>query len=366
MAYVSAEIILFLYQLIKKNTKVIGMIGLLILGYLAGSANPVTTTDYGMYYQQYIISGLTGNFYFERGYSLLGTFFYHLGFNYAQFRFFFSMLIILVLYIGICRFTSNIALFVSIYGITCFFNDATQIRNFMMISLVIIGVSFLKEINLKNIVLATLFILLGAQFQSSGYYFLLILLIRLFPKGKILSNFKIVLIFEVVFSGIIIVLGKGRIIKLLTILAAPFSNGRENLVSKISTQYVYGISGRKMILITVSVIMTLYLSKIMANNLKNNKNAQVLYTAIVSGMLSFPLIFIAIDYSRILRNTFLFFILLICIFYSNKKVQIEKNKKMILNLGILCTCLLTAFTNYYLWGPLFQQSIPYLAQMKKF
>ncbi|WP_204779376.1 EpsG family protein [Ligilactobacillus aviarius] len=364
MLYICSELFMFLYQLIKKNTKFIGLIGMLILGYLAGTANPVMTTDYAMYNQQYIISGITGNFYFEHGYSLLGAFFYHLGFNYTQFRTIFAFIIVVIMYIAVCRYTNNVALFVLIYGLVCFFNDATQIRNFMMISLVLLGISFLKEKKLRNIIIATLLILLSAQFQSSGYYFLLVVLVRLIPKNKLINGFKSIIFGELMLTAIVLILGKTRLIKILSLVATPFSGGRENLLLKIENQYVYGISKGKTILIGLLVILVIVISNKLIKPLKENDLAYILYCGIIVGMFAYPLVFVAIDYSRIIRNAFIFFILLSCLFI-NRKEMLNINTKNYYSsiLNIFLVCLLCMFINYYVWGPWYQQSIPYIAKL---
>ncbi|WP_334427475.1 MULTISPECIES: hypothetical protein [unclassified Levilactobacillus] len=180
MLFIFSELFQLLYQLVEKRSKLVGLFGILILGYLAGSADPATTSDYDTY--QMVYSNSNNGLYFERGYSYLSSFFFNRGWSYLDFRVLFCILASIILYIGVVRFTSNVAIFVFLYGITAFFIDATQVRNFMMVSLVILGSSFLIRLNLKNCMISVFFILLAAEFQSIGYVFLLIVLLRVLSK----------------------------------------------------------------------------------------------------------------------------------------------------------------------------------------
>lgn len=357
MLYCLSELILFLYQIFKKNNSFIGFIGLIILGYFAGSPNPLYTYDYSMYWYQYNQTGLTGNFYFEKWYSELGLFFYKLGASYEEFRIFFALLATVILYIGVRRFTKNVALFAAIYGITVFVTDATQIRSYMMISIIIYAMSFLKELNLKNYMIFITLTIIAAQFQSSAYIFLLLLPIRIWVnKGN--HFWKIIIITIGCFFGFLIV-GKSKIIQVLAWLAS-FSNGRVNLIEKVSGQYNYGTSILRFIIIVGSTIMGLILAKYIYQQV-NNSEAKCLYSGLAFSVLTLPLLYIAADYQRLQRGSFLFLIIMISIFFEKKRFSFSKEQLFFIILGMIGVCYITTISNV---SGSFANSVPYILKIK--
>lgn len=355
MVYVLSEIILFLYQIIKKNNKIVGLIGILILGYLAGSASPIHTFDYPMYWYQYNQTGLTGNFYFEKWYSFLGLIFYKCGMDYAQFRLFFALMATIIMYIGVLRFTNNVALFTFIYGATVFVVDATQIRSYMMIAIIILAISFLKEVSVKNGILFLIFIIIAAQFQSSAYIFLLILPIRIWIEKR--YSLSKVISLTVVLFGVFLILGKRILIQIL-ITIASFTHGRVNLIQKISGQYTYGISVTRFFCISISTILALIMANYILKKV-NGKDMKALYSGIVFSVLTLPFLYIAADYQRLQRGAFLFFVIMVCKYFK-KNIHIS-DKKILFIFGVILVCVITIFSNV---SGSFAETVPYLLKVK--
>lgn len=363
MLFVISEVVQFLSQFSKKkNTKFAALIGFFTLGFLAGSAAPDTTLDYYVYSTAYYVSPnvQSGSYYFERWYSQLGIFFFDHGFSYAQFRLVFGFLCALILYIGVIRFTDNAALVAGLYGVTVFFLDATQIRNFMMIALVILGSSFLINLTKSNVIFAILFIFASAQFQSLGYIFMLIIPLRLIPKEKIINNSGKLIVISMLFYVLLGLIGITKFLSMATNWLTFFGE-RADFVSKVVEKYNYGSELQLAFLVIVSTTLVFVMSSyFIKNNCGNNKNKEyVLHLISLISLLTLPLLLLAVDYSRIQRDSFLFFLIEISIIVGSPKKQ--RNSMYVL--GIVVTCFMVSITYFYLWGPAYRQSIPYLAQL---
>lgn len=360
MVYILVELFLFTYQLYKKNNKIIGLLGLIFLGYLCGTVER-QVNDYAIYEASYYQVGIQGPSVsiFEKGYTNLEYFTYCLGMNYQQFRFLFAILTILVLFWGVSRFTSNVCLFSSIFGCSIFFVDAIQVRSFMTISLVILAMSFLKKINLKNVCISTFIILISAQFQSLGYLFLSIILIRiLMEKGKI--NLLNVFIISNTIYVLFILLGRIRITGIIGMLAS-LTGGRINLLSKITTQYIYGASLKNLIIVFIITWITVLLSRrvILLLNIQYNEKIKILYSGIISSTFILPFTYLAIDYARYSRGCAVFFIILSCIVFS----KLKETKLTIYIPMIFAMLIINGLYYNLMWGHAFLESIPRILKL---
>ncbi|MBP5810100.1 EpsG family protein [Lactiplantibacillus argentoratensis] len=366
MVYIFSEFLQLSYSFFKKKSGVVGFLGFMVLAWLAGAASPVTTTDYPTYATNYLTAA-SGTVYFEKWYTDLGLLFYRHGFGYPEFRLFFCVLSFVILYVGVRRFTRNTSLFVGLYGITIFFNDATQVRNLMMISLVVLGLSFLKEINKKNLVISTLLILISAEFQSLGYVFLVVIVLCVLLKIKLKSIYKRgILVFPSITIFLVLIFKIIGVTTITTIIAKIVSlvGARSSLVSKITGQYVSGTSmGKIFMLVLASLVGFFLMSKLFEDSLTNEKitnRVQVLYVAVILSLLCLPTLLIAVDYSRIQRNAFILILIAVSLYFE--KIDVRQNRVLII-LMTAVACVLYSVTNIYIWGPEFMKSIPYIARI---
>lgn len=363
MLFIGSEIVQFMYQLFKKNTKIIGFIGFLIMGYIAGTANPDTTLDYAAYKTYYDLAP-SGIRYFEHGYSSLGVLFYKMGFDYASFRVFFAFMTVVIMYIGLIRFTKKIALISAIYGCTLFFVDATQIRNFMTLSIIVLAMSFLIEVSTRNVIISSILIFLSAQIQSVGYVFFLIIIVRLLPEKILRKGIPFFVGFNIFAILGVMIVGINRVqsvlVKIVTMLPT-----RDNLVYKISSQYGTGISHVRLIVIFAATLFGILLSWYLNNRIQSkgriiNNKMKILYVGILVTFMMLPIVYLSYDYSRIQRNGFLFLLIQIAIFSEQK---IEKNTKFVAYLSFCMTSILYVGAFGYYWFATMRQSIPYLLKL---
>lgn len=167
---------------LRKNSKIFIFlfIGVLVL---IASFPASTISDYFSYnyfYQNLVLQKGV----FEGGYSFLSSTAVALGLSYSSFRLILFIIGFLILTIGISRYTKNLAVFFALYAIYPFMDDIVQVRNFLMMSCLIMASTYLFKDNKTNWVLYTFWILLGSSFHSSGYVYLLVIPIYYLYKYK--------------------------------------------------------------------------------------------------------------------------------------------------------------------------------------
>ncbi|MFD1440917.1 EpsG family protein [Lacticaseibacillus hegangensis] len=357
-------------QFAKRKSQVISAIGMTALWYLAAFSNPVHNLDYGSYQSEYtIMPGQPPSaWHFEKGYSYLGILFSRLGLSYQTYRSFLCLVAIIALYIGVRRFTENTTLFVGIYGVTVFLLDATQLRNFVMISIVVLAISFLQKVTVKNIVTSVLLILIAAQFHSLGYLFLLAVLLRVI-------SFRILYKYAMLFVGFSIavilginVIGVSSILNIAGKVLAVISS-RANLASKVSQQYGDGSVLIRYVAVAVSTLAAflllwfLYKVVVTSENKTLINQFQLLYVVVLMAVITLPSLSLADDYSRIPRSIFLFVIIAISLYYDKvDEVQIHKMRPLVTFL-IVVVCAMNGFSHLYMWGTAFRGSLLYLLKL---
>lgn len=368
MVFLISETVQFFYMFFFKNRKWLGLLGLIILAYLAGTANPNMTTDYANYSWSYYFNNTPETYNFETGYSDVAAYFYKVGVSYANFRLIIFLIGMAILFWGISRFTKNIVFFSAFYGATVFFNDATQVRNFLMMSIIILSLSFLTKPSVRNFLVATILIILSAQVQSVGYIFLLIIPIRLILNKRFKWGSSVVVIGTIGLMVVTRFLGN-RI--LLSFGGKIFSSisSRENLTEKITNQYSYGTSFTRMtglVIVTIVVycLEAYIVSHISAKNEQLFNKVRVLYSGVILSVFTLPLLYLAVDYCRIQRDAWLFVILTGAIYFDNK-TEDSKTNQIYLLIFFVIVAISVAIVHSLVWGTLYEQSIPYLMKLVK-
>lgn len=364
IVFVLSEILEFITGLTTRKNKFFSALGFFTLAYTAGVINPGPAMSYD--YPLYATFYNAGSNYFEKGYSDFALFALQHGLSYEEFRYIFSIIAIVILYWGVARFTNNMALFISLYGCTVFFYDAVQIRNLMMISLVILGSSFLIDLSIKNIAISTALILFSAQFHTSGYFFLLIILVRILPKKIIKRSLYVVICVTILLTVIVSFTGTEVLTTLLTKPLNLIIGGRASLGDKLVGQYNYGSPVPKLITIIISTTCALIVQNMYFTSSGSNeefKKQQILFSAMITAVLGLPLLLLAIDYSRIQRNAVLFILIGISLFFEQDKVEFKKNKISIVMWSVFVFAL-NVWAQIYIWGFQFQEIIPYLIKVK--
>ena len=368
MLFLITVFICFFSSLILKNTRVIGLFALMVYAFLAGAASPVTTSDYPVYETHYNLLGYEISP-FERGYTYLSTLFSSHGYTYSSFRLFFAFLACFILFIGVCLFTKKVALFAGMYGVTVFFNDATQIRNLMMISLVVLGAGLLTRKRIVWKLIGVGMLIISTQFHDLGFLFTLIFV------GLSALNEEVLYRYYKYIVGILFGLGalfsvgsRTSIINIFSTFLNKFSS-RTNSAENMVNSFGRGNSWSTIIMVWISlIILSIVLVKLRDLILLKVEGQEafkvkVLFIGSSISMLVAFLIVIAPDYSRISRNAFLFFLIMLCVCienYSLKKI-IKSNFYIIFLLIVVLIS--TTYINTIIWGPNYYNSIPYLMRL---
>lgn len=366
MLFVLTIVVSFVASLLFKKTRVIGALGFASLAWLAGTADGRTTTDYAVYKAHFDSIGYEVSP-FEKGYAAMSAYFYHMGFDYAEFRLVFIFLAFIILFIGVNLFTKNVAMFTWMYGTTVFFNDATQTRNLMMISMVILGSALFYKFAVIGKCMGALLIIYSSQFHDLGFLFTLVIPIY-FINLKILKRIEI---WTITLSGLILffmnIFGNSMIQWILVKFLGSFSS-RIDSASNVQNHFSRGSSSSIILLIWITVLLVLYLSnKFITSLSKENQICKIdklrmLYSGLFISITTLFLIVMSPDYSRISRNAFLFFIILAVIYCTEGKSKSILVKREVTLLVI--SLILVAYTHTFIWGPDYQNSIAYIAKLK--
>lgn len=174
--------------------------------------------------------------YGEPGYRIVTWLGSTLGISYDWFRLILVSVGILVLHAGIRHLTDHSAEFMALYFIYPFFLDLIQIRNFIMMTLVVYASHFLLKKTYYNVLLALLFILIGASFQSLGLLFILVVPLFLFDNHQLCKLFIIVFVFICSVMIMVPQISSG-ILNMLTSLKIP---GLEHLAEYFVQKVRYG------------------------------------------------------------------------------------------------------------------------------
>ncbi|MEX0381016.1 EpsG family protein [Leuconostoc sp. MS02] len=368
MLYMAIVIISLVFGLSTSSNRIVGFLGLMGLGWLIATDYIETNGDYANYLSAYNTVS-SGNTPFENGYTWLELISYNRGLTYEEFRFWFAIVAVLILYIGVVRFTKNISLFVFLFAISTFFADGTQIRNLMMIAIIILATSFLKKLSFVNISIFVVLLYCATQLHSSGYAFYIILIARLLPRKNLknISLFTIAATF--VFSLTLKIFGFSTLFNVLVKIFGSTVQ-RVNFLTKLHS-YTNGTNSYTILLIWITVLVSIGISFVLfrlINNVelkKTNENARLLFFGMSTAIIAMPLVIMAPDYSRIARNATLFLFILVSLYFEKSNIKnnlsISKNKVVIMMIIFLIPFI---YVHDTIWGPTFLNSISYTAKLK--
>ena len=301
--FILVLIIGFVGLLIPRLKTVAGYMMAIGLGIIFGEVSS-EIPDYILYQNAYESSIFTANLKFEYGYEFLTGVLQKVGFNYIEFRLFVGIagLILITYFINKLNINSISILF--IYIINCFFIDVSQVRNFMLMVFLIMAFVTLIEGKKYNFLKSLVYILVGASFQSLGYFFLSVYLVILVYRMKKL-RVVLSLMFIIVTAVFVLPVIRDYIIALSSSILG--SGGPEN--DKINT-YI-GDQTRLGFLLPWSIILvSIGFSIYNLNLIKQFKLSETVlvertHSILLVTMLSLPLLAFNIEFYRIYRDTFL-------------------------------------------------------------
>lgn len=190
------SVILLVSGIIKKNSRIIAFLLFALLWILFGlNAGNI---DYKNYERGFSWAHGHLRFNTEIGIQIIYKLFIFAGLTYKHFLAVFSLVGLLLILKTIERYTQNVAFVLTLYFIFPFLIDVVQIRNFMIMAIVLYGTRYLIEDKIKGTFKFVVLVILASTIHYSASFYLLLLLVK--QKG-----IKSLLILSVVITFISII-----------------------------------------------------------------------------------------------------------------------------------------------------------------
>lgn len=372
MIYYTILIINGLLFFSRLKSRIIPVISLIGLGFLAGSADIYKINDAVVYQNAYnaLAVGAPGtDKRFEWLYTATEKGAQLLGLNFTDFRFYFLMSVFVLIATALVYVTPRPSLFVFLFAIFPFFSEITQIRSFAMLAVMMWALIFSAKSGKKWQIVSFLTMLLASGFHSTGYLFLLVFVVRKFSIRKIV-NYSVRSVVVLVLVGVAIRLFATNLFQVF--LGALLNLiGRENMGSDSTVNaYSAGLGSSffpVLIMILIYVLVLFVTAKLYFSKSIEGPDGSLLSVLLISEIVmivGIPLMFMSVNYQRILRfgieMGYLFFAI-----YSGKYVTIISNGKvkllpiyMSLLMVISVLIALLVFDGGVISGP-FADTIPY-------
>ena len=276
----------------------------------------------------------------EIGYSLLMSFSRFLGLSYESFRISITILGFTSLIIGIQKFKIDKLSFFLIYFIYPFPYDTIQIRNFLLMAILFLAISFfICESNIKKkYIYYYVFVLAGFLIQKMGaIYFLFPFFLIIMNSKKLFRKYIIGLIglsFIMFYQDFFIVI--------------------TNILNIKNDTLLYYLTERKVrygfflfwILTLLIFLSTYIIGRVLEKNKDSNKKieSKILTNFIYFSMIFTPLYTIDLSFWRLMRNAIPIYFVLFLKFISSDSNLIEfKKYKKIINILTFILMLLILF-----------------------
>lgn len=366
MIYFFQLILNFLCSFLKKDNKAISFFGICTLAFYAGTMTKYDSYDtltYEKYFNALKFKDQILPDKFEYGYEQLNKFIGNIGFNYSDFRLITTIAFFILLFWVLIRFRLQTNVFVTLFSIFPFFSEATQVRNLMMVILVLLAITMLSKKTMRSYIIGFLLIILASQFHSFGYFYLLIFPLMLFKDDFIFKIIKILPVFSILITIILI----NRTDFAIDIIKTLISN--QDKVAAYSLFYInyYVLIAIFSINIICTFLVLYSAKKFMNNNIKLLIRIFLLTSAIV------PIICVSsAGFTRVLRTEIIvtFIIISICLNkYRNSNIKLQSVKV------IMPICIIMLLALFYLdsgtisfkqqeFGSTMASFIPYILHIK--
>lgn len=337
-------------MLTRKPSKTVWILLILILAvffaYVPVDTTPMDTAVYQRYFDNLFLIPPT----FESGYISFYRWMSSTGMTYWTFR-------LLIAFIGFGSYTIMLfrlklqqSWFWFFYPLIPFLEDAIQLRNFLMLACVALAVACLAP--KRHPLFALGFLLLGAQFQSSGYfYFGSLIMYLLWDKEKIRNRILLVfiLLFLVMLVGSLRSFVSSAMSSLdLTSFMGDLSDkasmylGRNALNRIVFADFVYAVG---------NLVLFFFGCKIIENQGTSftDREAEVIKVIgafLVSAILILPLLPLAYNFDRIVKNSFIFMFAFTALFFEH--IKFSKYRDYWLTLATVFVYFVGYFVAYYL------------------
>lgn len=364
MVYLVSLPVAYVLSFIKiKRQMLLSLLLVLLMWWLMTNVSVTHSFDTSAYEYMYSLSPDTHRF--EAGYMHMSYFFYTHGFSYIQFRGWLFGGALALLWISVIRFGANPLTFFSIFAVVPFFVEITQVRNFVMISIVIFGLSFLKNKGMINRLFGAILIVISSLFQSSGLLFLIIPILLLLRIESLKSTFVPMYFIATGLMYFVHYLLPKSVFGL--VLSVVFSIiGRSNSSDAVAL-YSQGSSASATIgyVLAAGVIVSFWKIILDRHPTFLNEPTKVLFLTVFVALISIFLLAASADYERYIRNS----LTITAIAFSIYEKNFVKTFRQSIHFwtGILVVLLISTFAWKY-WDTTMTgrfQFLPYLIHLWK-
>ncbi|PDH93229.1 hypothetical protein AO468_06285 [Oenococcus oeni] len=303
----------------------------IVMGVLTGFVNPVIP-DYLMYQNYYY----TNYSQIEIGYEFLQYCGNFLGFSYVTFRTFMAVAAFIILWFAFVNFSNRPAIPMLLYAVSIFPIDVIQIRNELMIAIVLFAYSFLfKHRGKASYILVFILLLIALSVHSVALIFFVPYFWLLFGLNERKSFTKIVIYILVLLIAFSFILKK-ETLQLVVIILSNFSL-RDNAAANALTVYTNGTGPIPWAgAVFLTSVQWLTISKAESYTVSDQIGIFKFFKSVfIMGFVALILLPLSPDYIRITRNVTIFFFILISMFIDFKKVWGKIKKKDLLSIKAL-------------------------------
>lgn len=321
MSYIISGVLLFLsfiFSFSKKNTEIFSLL-LMIFAWVIFWGN-LYNPDYVAYSNLYYTNSRLAYSNIENGYIYLVKLGNYLGLSYQMFLMIVTFICYMLIHSTVKRYASNFNVVYLMYFIFPFFIDVVQIRNFIMMSILIYSIKYLvDEAPLKYFIL----ILLASTFHNTAFIYLTFLLINK-DKGKLLIR----AIVSVSFTISMLMLLNSKQIPFINYIIV---NGSEKLNIYLETKTNYGfllywcLQIISFLIILITKKLYFKYTKELVNNSAKNRYMNLIYWINIIGFLYYPMYLINSSFLRLIRNILILNYIAFSITYTTITDKYERN-----------------------------------------
>lgn len=330
--------LLFVGYALKRN-RTISLFFMGALAYLFANISP-ESPDYGNYFQYYYGGEYYRNL-LQKGYENVSIFFLNHGYSFEFFRLFLALLTFLMIWFAIQMWTENVAWVLAFYVLAYFPMDIIQIRNFVMLGFVTLGITILAKNGHLKYAISVGLIWVGAQFHTMGLIYLPIVAVTLLPEN-IENRIRKYSVPGAVIGSVLLFLGsRTTLLGSLAGFIGRLAGNETQLTNKITNRYATGTSmSMIVVVVAVNLIVWLAVNRIAKYETENeNKSVRAIENVTKNiasyGLLLSPLMVIAPDYSRIFRNFDMIIIIFFIMILSQNDTTHRSKKVAVLSLCVM-------------------------------
>lgn len=325
------------------------------LVFLMGVITPGHSFD--TYAYQLLYSWTPGSHRFEPAYMQLSYLFYRFGVPYVVFRTAYYAGAMAILWWAVKRFNGNLLTYFSIFAVYPFLVEITQVRNFGMIALVALALSFLQNKDKKSLIIAIILLILSFNLQASGLIYLampVLMLINGDTMQKLVERGYIVMIILTTIIHYFVPVNLAN--RLVSFGFSITGRAKTDAFHHFGSGASFSVAIGYFIFLGALILVWKYLLS-WHPGLLERREYRVIYASMLIAVLSVLLIASSIDFERYIRDAFTLSLLAFSMYEREFIKRFDSGRKFWIPIAIL---LVIATLAYRYWDPSSSGRLQYL------